>query len=84
MGQQPGTRIASETGTGIGGGCRSPSYRFRSPGALFDRVQTLTERPAEPRLTIIDFNQLTRGGLELAANKNRPTVPCKRIVKSRR
>ncbi|KAL0119285.1 hypothetical protein PUN28_009693 [Cardiocondyla obscurior] len=85
MGQQPGTGIASETGTGVGGGCKSPSYRFRSPGAPLDRVQTLTGRPAaEPRLTIIDFNQLTRGGLELATNKNRPTVPCKRIVKSRR
>ncbi|KYQ55267.1 hypothetical protein ALC60_05892 [Trachymyrmex zeteki] len=84
MGQQPGTGIASETGTGVGGGCKSPSHRFRSPGAPLDRVQTLTGRPAEPRLTIIDFNQLTRGGLELAANKNRPTVPCKKVVKSRR
>ncbi|KAG5314162.1 CBPC6 carboxypeptidase, partial [Acromyrmex insinuator] len=84
MGQQPGTGIASETGTGVGGGCKSPSHRFRSPGAPLDRVQTLTGRPAEPRLTIIDFNQLTRGGLELAANKNRPTVPYKKVVKSRR
>ncbi|KAL6266793.1 hypothetical protein P5V15_003625 [Pogonomyrmex californicus] len=85
MGQQPGTGITSETGTGVGGGCKSRSYRFRSPGAPLDRVQTLTGRPAaEPRLTIIDFNQLTRGGLELAANKNKPTVPHKRIIKSRR
>lgn len=84
MGQQPGTGIASETGTGVGGGCRGRSYRFRSPGAPLEKVQALTERPAaEPRLTIIDFNQLTRGGLELAATKNRSTVPCK-SVKSRR
>lgn len=80
---QPGTGIASETGTtGVGG-----SYRFRSPGAPLDRVQALTTgRPsvaAEPRLTIIDFNQLTRGGLELATSRNRATV-ARRSVKTRR
>lgn len=86
---QPGTGIASETGTTGVGGCRSRSYRFRSPGAPLDRVQALTTgRPAataasEPRLTIIDFNQLTRGGLELATSRNRATV-ARRSVKSRR
>ncbi|XP_032686255.1 cytosolic carboxypeptidase 6 isoform X2 [Odontomachus brunneus] len=88
---QPGTGIASETGTTGVGGCRSRSYRFRSPGAPLDRVQSLTTGrsaaaatvAAEPRLTIIDFNQLTRGGLELATSRNRATVP-RRSVKSRR
>lgn len=73
-----GTRM-SQLGTGIGsgtgvGGCRNRSYRFRSPGAPLDRVQALSRHPAEPRLTIIDFNQLTRGGLELATSKNRAKV----------
>ncbi|XP_076668212.1 uncharacterized protein LOC143368891 [Andrena cerasifolii] len=73
-----GTRM-SQLGTGSGsgtgvGGCRNRSYRFRSPGAPLDRACALTRRPAEPRLTIIDFNQLTRGGLELATSKNRAKV----------
>nr|XP_050851356.1 cytosolic carboxypeptidase 6 [Vespula vulgaris] len=69
----------TESGIGIGSGsgttgvdeCRYQSYRFRSPGAPLDRVQAPTRRPTEPRLTIIDFNQLTRGGLELAMSKNK-------------
>ncbi|XP_006622667.1 cytosolic carboxypeptidase 6 [Apis dorsata] len=82
-----GTRMSQlGTGTGSGtgvGGCRNRSYRFRSPGAPLDRVQALSRHPAEPRLTIIDFNQLTRGGLELATSKNRAKV-ARKAVKSNR
>ena len=82
-----GTRMSQlGTGTGSGtgvGGCRKRSYRFRSPGAPLDRVQALSRHPAEPRLTIIDFNQLTRGGLELATSKNRAKV-ARKPVKSNR
>ncbi|XP_017877006.1 cytosolic carboxypeptidase 6 isoform X2 [Ceratina calcarata] len=73
-----GTRMSQlKTGTGSGtgvGGCRNRSYRFRSPGAPLDRVQPLSRHPTEPRLTIIDFNQLTRGSLELATSRNRAKV----------
>lgn len=82
-----GTRMSQlGTGTGSGtgvGGCRNRSYRFRSPGAPLDRVQALSRHPAEPRLTIIDFNQLTRGGLELATSKNRAKVT-RKAAKSKR
>ncbi|KAK1136183.1 hypothetical protein K0M31_000748 [Melipona bicolor] len=83
-----GTRMSQLRGTGTGsgtgvGGCRNRSYRFRSPGAPLDRVQALSRHPAEPRLTIIDFNQLTRGGLELATSKNRAKV-ARKATKSNR
>ncbi|XP_066588987.1 cytosolic carboxypeptidase 6 [Prorops nasuta] len=70
---QPGAGSGT-AGVGTGGDRKLGSYRFRSPGAPLDKVQALMRRPAEPRLTIIDFNQLTRGGLDLATNKNRPKV----------
>ncbi|XP_029050884.1 cytosolic carboxypeptidase 6 isoform X1 [Osmia bicornis bicornis] len=79
---QLGTGSGSGTGTGVGG-CRNRSYRFRSPGAPIVRVQPLSRHPAEPRLTIIDFNQLTRGGLELATSKNRAKV-ARKAAKPRR
>lgn len=82
-----GTRMSqlgtgSGSGTGVGEG-RNRSYRFRSPGAPLDRAQPLTTRSVEPQLTIIDFNQLTRGGLELATSKNRAKV-ARRAAKSKR
>ncbi|XP_076245217.1 cytosolic carboxypeptidase 6 [Calliopsis andreniformis] len=82
-----GTRM-SQLGTGTGSGTgvgegRNRSYRFRSPGAPLDRAQALPRRTVEPRLTIIDFNQLTRGGLELATNKNRAKV-ARKAAKSKR
>ncbi|XP_015599714.1 cytosolic carboxypeptidase 6 isoform X2 [Cephus cinctus] len=68
-----GTGIGSGSGTGTGGG-RNLSYRFRSPGAPVDR-KALSTPATEPRLTIIDFNQLTRGGLDLATGKNKAKIP---------
>lgn len=72
----PGTGSAIGTGSGM-----NPSYRYRSPGAPVVAtksnvlmITTTTGHPAEPRLAIIDFNQLTRGGLDLATGKNRAKV----------
>lgn len=82
LGTGSGSGSGTVTGTGVGG-CRNRSYRFRSPGAPVVRVQPLSRHPAEPRLTIIDFNQLTRGGLELATSKNRAKV-ARKAAKPRR
>ncbi|XP_063980792.1 cytosolic carboxypeptidase 6 isoform X2 [Diachasmimorpha longicaudata] len=65
----PGT--ASVFGTGSE---KYPSYRYRSPGAP-TKPATMITTDQEPRLAIIDFNQLTRGGLDLATGKNRAKLP---------
>ncbi|XP_046745556.1 cytosolic carboxypeptidase 6 [Diprion similis] len=63
-----GTRMNAGPGTATGAGGLPRYARFRSPGAP---VVGSAITPTEPRLTIVDFNQLTRGGLELAMGKNK-------------
>lgn len=70
----PGTGSGAGIGTGTGGGGRNLSYRFRSPGAPLVGKIAEPRRSTEPKLTIIDFNQLTKGGLDLATGKNRAKV----------
>ncbi|XP_043281391.1 cytosolic carboxypeptidase 6 isoform X2 [Venturia canescens] len=73
--------VSSGAGVGIApGGKNQASHRYPSPGATFDgkvttsRCNLVVDVVAEPRLAIIDFNQLTRGGLDLATGKNRAKV----------
>ncbi|XP_051164200.1 cytosolic carboxypeptidase 6 isoform X1 [Leptopilina boulardi] len=71
----PGTGSGAGIGTGTsGGGGRNLSYRFRSPGAPLVGKIAEPRRSTEPKLTIIDFNQLTKGGLDLATGKNRAKI----------
>ncbi|KAK0086156.1 hypothetical protein PV325_003694 [Microctonus aethiopoides] len=78
------------SGIGMGNGKNPSSYRYRSPGAPIPShldtksnivMMTTTTTTAittghsiEPHLAIIDFNQLTRGGLDMATGKNRSKV----------
>ncbi|XP_044014103.1 cytosolic carboxypeptidase 6 [Aphidius gifuensis] len=60
---------------------KNTSHRYRSPGAIVDTTKknlngTIDVRH-EPRLAIIDFNQLTRGGIDIATSKNRAKIPKK-------
>lgn len=60
---------------------KTTSHRYRSPGAIVDTTKknlngTIDVRH-EPRLAIIDFNQLTRGGIDIATSKNRAKIPKK-------
>ena len=73
--------ISSITGVGAGNSAKNlTSYRYRSPGAPIDgkiatsKCNAVVGGIIEPRLAIIDFNQLTRGGLDLATGKNRAKV----------
>ncbi|XP_011302716.1 cytosolic carboxypeptidase 6 [Fopius arisanus] len=73
-----GTRMNPGPGTVSAFGTTSEKYqssRHRSPGAPTKPAPTVITRDQEPRLAIIDFNQLTRGGLELATGKNRGKMP---------
>ncbi|CAD6204805.1 GSCOCG00002990001-RA-CDS [Cotesia congregata] len=80
-----GTRMNLGAGTASAIGTTSvknPSYRYRSPGAgPLDAGKSngllMMQGHAEPRLAIIDFNQLTRGGLDRATGKNRAKIPRK-------
>lgn len=85
-----GPDTASAIGTTSG---KNQSYRYRSPGAgpvdaTKSNVLMMTQgHHVEPRLAIIDFNQLTRGGLDRATGKNRAKIPRKspdRLSKFRR
>lgn len=76
-----GTRMNNGTVSGFGTvSVKNPSHRYRSPGAIIvDTTKSILSETMnmghEPRLAIIDFNQLTRGGLDIATGKNRAKIP---------
>lgn len=86
-----GTNFASDAASGVAGkfnGAEFPLPHRPRPRATIDNCQgeppppprTTSKIKQQPKLTIIDFNQLTRGGLELATGKNRLEVLVRRPI----
>lgn len=64
----PAARSMSGSRAGVAGAPR----RLRSPPPGHQELPATAQENKEPSLTIIDFNQLTRGGLDLATGRSKP------------